>query len=127
MILLTINEIIQIHSKLIAKTGGLDGVRDENLLISAVESANNSFGDVEQYPSVEEKSARLCYAITSNHAFVDGNKRIGVMTMLMTLNLNNIKISYTQLELISIGLSVADGSFKYEQIYNWILTHKLNP
>ena len=46
------------------------------------------------------------YAITNNHAFIDGNKRIGVFTMLMTLQLNNVKINYSQAELISLGLSV---------------------
>lgn len=125
MISLTVNEIIKIHKKLILKTGGLDGgVRDIGLLESAIASANNTFGDVEQYPSIEEKAARLTFAIISNHSFVDGNKRIGILVMLMTLNLNNVKITYTQQELINLGLSVADGSFNYNEIYNWILQHK---
>ena len=124
MILLTVSEIISIHSKLIAKTGGLDGIRDISLLESAVASANNSFDDVEQYPSIEEKGARLAFAIISNHAFIDGNKRIGILTMLMTLKLNQVNITYSQEELIELGLSVASGKLKYDEIYNWILEHK---
>lgn len=123
MILLTIDEIITIQGKLIAKTGGLDGLRDRGLLESAIHSASNSFDEIEQYPSIEEKSARLAYAIINNHAFVDGNKRIGILVMLMTLKLNNVRITYTQAELIDLGLSVASGKYGYSDIYNWIKRH----
>ncbi len=76
------------------------------------------------YPTIEEKAARLMYSITNNHAFVDGNKRIGVFTMLMTLELNDIKINYTQAELISLALSVTEGKIEYPQILAWIMEHK---
>ncbi len=124
MILLTTSEIISIHKKLILKTGGSDGVRDIALLESAVSSASNFFEDFEQYPSIEEKAARLAFAIIGNHAFVDGNKRIGILTMLMTLSLNNVKLSYTQKELIDLGVSIASGVYKYDCIYKWITKHK---
>ncbi len=124
MILLTVDEIIILHSKLIARTGGSDGLRDMGLLESAVYSAQNSFGGVEIYPSIIEKAARLLYALVSNHAFVDGNKRIGVFVMLMTLRLNGITLQYTQSELIHLGLSAADGTAKYEDIITWIETHQ---
>ena len=77
------------------------------------------------YPTVEEKAARFMFSLTNNHAFVDGNKRIGVLAMLMTLRLNNVKLRYTQAELISLGLAVADGSKDYEKILAWITAHKL--
>lgn len=125
MILLTVEEVIELHDKLIEKTGGSSGLRDQSLLESAVYSAMSSFADNEAYPSVEEKSARLMFSLTNNHAFVDGNKRIGVFAMLMTLQLNNVKINYTQAELISLGLSVANGKTNYEQILEWITKHKI--
>lgn len=125
MILLTVEEIIALHNKLIEKTGGSYGLRDKGLLESAVYSAISGFADSDAYPSVEEKAARLMFALTNNHAFVDGNKRIGVLTMLMTLQLNNVKISYTQAELISLGLSVAEGKTDYDKILFWITEHKL--
>ena len=124
MILLTIDEIIELHGNLVAKTGGSDGMRDLGLLESAVYSAQMSFGDEEVYPTVMEKAARLMYAIVSNHAFVDGNKRIGVFVMLMTLRLNGISLQYTQSELIELGLSVAAGKLKYEDILNWLQSHR---
>ena len=64
------------------------------------------------------------FALTNNHAFVDGNKRIGVFTMLMTLRLNHIVIRYTQAEFIALSLSVADGTTDYIGILNWIMSHK---
>lgn len=125
MILLTVEEISALHDKLIDRTGGSHGLRDQSLLESAVYSAMSGFDDCEAYPTVEEKAARLMYSLTNNHAFVDGNKRIGVFTMLMTLRLNNIKIDYTQAELISLGLSVAAGKTEYIEILDWIIEHKI--
>lgn len=125
MILLTVDEIISFHRKLIEKTGGSFGIRDINLLESAVYSAEASFGEEECYPTIEEKSARLMYSLTNNHAFVDGNKRIGVYAMLITLEANGVKIRYTQKELIDLGLSVADSSMDYEKILKWINGHKI--
>ncbi len=124
MILLTTSEIVSLHSKLIAKTGGVDGLRDLGLLDSAVSSALNAFGDFEQYPTVEEKAARLAYAIVSNHAFVDGNKRIGVLVMLMTLRLNKVTVTFTQEELTELGLGIASGMMQYEDILKWVMGHK---
>lgn len=124
MILLTVEEIIELHDKLIDRTGGSHGLRDQSLLESAVYSAMSGFEGSEAYPTVEEKAAIFMFALTNNHAFVDGNKRIGVFTMLMTLQLNNVKLRYTQPELISLGLSVADGSKNYEEILAWIIEHK---
>ena len=125
MILLSVEEIISLHEKLIDKTGGSHGIRDRGLLESAVYSAQSAFDDVEQYPTIEEKAARLMFALTNNHAFVDGNKRIGVFTMLMTLELNGISLRYSQKELIVLGLSVADGSLGYDGILGFVNAHKI--
>lgn len=125
MILLTVEEVIALHDKLIDRTGGSHGLRDQSLLESAVYSAMSAFEDSEAYPSVEEKAARLLFSLTNNHAFVDGNKRIGVFTMLMTLRLNNVTIKYTQAELITLGLSAADGKAGYHEILTWIREHEI--
>ena len=123
MILLTVEEMIALHTKLTAKTGGSDGLRDRGLLESAVYSAGSSFGGREVYPTVPEKAARLMYALVSNHAFVDGNKRIGVLALLMTLGLNGIRLQYTQAELTELGLSAGAGEKKYDEILDWVLRH----
>lgn len=124
MILLTVDEIVELHSKLISKTGGSSGLRDAGLLESAVYSSESSFEETELYPTVEEKSAKLMFSLTNNHAFVDGNKRIGVFVMLMTLKLNNVTVKYTQKELIDLSLSTASGKLKYDDILKWINSHK---
>ena len=113
-----------LHQLLAEATGGSVGVRDEGLLDSALESAFSGFGDQEFYPSKEEKGARLGYALISNHAFVDGNKRIGTYIMLAFLEMNGIRIKCTDEELVHVGLSVADGSMKYECRNSRKHTHK---
>lgn len=123
MILLSVDEVVSLHIKIITATGGSYELRDRGLLESAIYSAESSFDDSEIYPSVSEKAARLAFGLISNHAFVDGNKRIGVFVMLMTLRLNGINLSYTQDELVNLGLGVASGKFMYEDILNWIHIH----
>ena len=113
-----------LHQLLAEATGGSVGVRDEGLLDSALESAFSGFGNQEFYPSKEEKGAMLGYALISNHAFVDGNKRIGTYIMLTFLEMNGIRIHCTDEELVHIGLSVADGSMKYEELLQWVRDHE---
>ena len=113
-----------LHQLLAEATGGSVGVRDEGLLDSALESAFSGFGDQEFYPTKEEKGARLGYALISNHAFVDGNKRIGIYIMLTFLEMNGIRIKCTDEELVHVGLSVADGSMEYEDLVRWVQEHE---
>lgn len=121
---LTVDEIILLHEKQIRATGGTPGLRDRALLESAVLSVNTGFDDVEQYPTTEEKAARLTFALIRNHAFVDGNKRIGILAMLMTLSLNGISVLHTQPDLIELGLASAAGEIKYREILEWIASRK---
>ena len=123
MILLAVEEVLMLHEKLLAATGGLPGLRDRGLLESAVLSVDAGFEDMEQYPTVEEKAARLAFSLISNHPFADGNKRVGVLAMLMTLKLNGVELRYTQWELIDLGLAAANGKAGYEEILGWILRH----
>jgi len=124
MILLTVDEIIDFHKRLIEATGGSSEMRDSSLLESAVYNAIQSFDDEEIYKSVEEKAARLAFAIIKNHAFVDGNKRIGAFVMLITLQLNSVPIMFTQQELITLGVSIAESAMSYIEILAWINSHK---
>lgn len=125
MILLTVDEIIILHEKLLKTTGGLPGLRERGLLESAVFSVNAGFEDTERYPTVEEKAARLCYGLIADHAFVDGNKRVGVLAMLVSLRLNGVVLRYTQQELIELGLGVARGDLVYQNILSWLLRHRV--
>ena len=108
-----------------AETGGSVGVRDEGLLESAIESAFAGFGDKEFYPSKEEKAAKIGFSLVSNHAFVDGNKRIGMYIMITFLEVNGIYLDCTNEEVVEIGLGLADGSIGYEEILEWIKNHRV--
>jgi death-on-curing protein len=123
MIILTVDEVITLHSKLIAVTGGSDGLRDKGLLESAIMNCYQTFGGEELYPGVIEKAARLAFGICANHPFVDGNKRAAVTSLLMILRLNDIAVSYTQKELVALGLGVADRSLDYEAVTEWVRSH----
>ena len=114
-----------LHQLMAEATGGSVGVRDEGLLDSAIEGAFATFDGVELYPSKEEKAAKLGYSLISNHAFVDGNKRIGVYVMLSFLELNGIHIEAADEDVVSLGLGVADGSMGQKDILDWIHKHKM--
>lgn len=124
MIRFSKEKVLLLHKILAEATGGGVGVRDEALLDSVLEAAYAGFGEKEFYPTKEEKGARLGFALISNHAFVDGNKRIGVYVMLSFLEMNGIRIECTDDELVHVGLSVADGSMQYEELLQWVLDHK---
>ena len=124
MIRFSREKVLLLHQLLAEATGGSVGVRDHGLLDSALEGAFAGFGDREFYPTKEEKGARLGYTLISNHAFVDGNKRIGIYVMLSFLEMNGIRIQCTDEELVRVGLSVADGSMGYEELYGWVLEHE---
>ena len=124
MIKFSKEKVLLLHQMIAEATGGSIGVRDEGLLESALESAYASFGGQDFYPTKEEKGARLGYALIPNHAFVDGNKRIGVYVMLAFLEMNGIRIHCTDEELVRVGLSVADGSMGYEKLLQWVMEHR---
>jgi len=79
---------------------------------------------MEFYPTKEEKGARLGYTLISNHAFVDGNKRIGLYVMLSFLEMNGVPVRCTDDELVRIGISIAEGSMGYEELLQWVLDHR---
>lgn len=124
MIKLSKKHILMLHSQLIEETGGSDGIRDEDLLESALETPFQTFSDEELYPSIQAKAARLCYGLIKNHAMLDGNKRIGVHAMLVFLELNGYELEYTQKELSNIILEIAAGQKSYEDLLAWILQHQ---
>ena len=117
-------QILLLHEQLLSQSGGLQGVRDEGLLESALEAPFQAFGDTDAYPSLQQKAARLGYGLIKNHPFVDGNKRIGTHIMLVFLALNGMELSYSQRELSDIILAVAAGEKEYEDLLGWLLTHQ---
>ena len=118
------DKVLLLQQLIIESSGGTNGVRDFALLESALNSCFQTFDGIELYPTKEEKGARLGFTLVSNHAFVDGNKRIGLLVMLSFLEVNGIKLKYTDDELVELGLGLASGNIKYENLLNWINNHK---
>jgi death-on-curing protein len=124
MIKFSQEKVLLLHKLITEETGGDPNVRDIGLLNSALESAFASFGGQELYPTKHEKGARLGFSLISNHAFVDGNKRIGMYVLLIFLEINGIKLRPTNAEVARVGLAVASGEMKYQELLDWILENE---
>ena len=125
MIKFSKEKVLLLHQLIAEETGGSIGLRDEGLLESALEVAFSTFGGVELYPTKEEKGARLGYNLISNHAFVDGNKRIGMYVMLTFLEVNGIRLDCTNADVAEVGLAVAAGEMGYEALLEWVREHRV--
>ena len=123
MIRLTEQQILAVHSMMIEMTGGVDGVRDNSLLDSALNAPFQTFDGKELYPALLSKAAVMCRSIISNHPFVDGNKRTGNHVTLIFLELNGIELQYSQNELIELGFGVASSQLSSDDILKWLIKH----
>ena len=117
-------KVLLLQQLIIESSGGTAGIRDFKLLDSSLNSAFQTYDGKELFPSKEEKGAKLGHSLIQNHAFIDGNKRIGILVMLSFLELNGIKLLYSQEELTEIGLNLASKNMNYEELLKWILEHK---
>lgn len=121
---LNIENIKYIHQELINKTGGIYGVKNESLLDSALNRTFITFDNTPLYHSIEEKIAVTTHSLICNHCFNDGNKRIGIATMIILLELNEIELTLKNSELIDLGFNIAKGEFTEKEIFNWIMIRK---
>ena len=116
-------QVIRIHSMLINQTGGIDGIKDEGLLESALSAPFQTFDGEYIYKTPKAKAAKLGYFLIKNHPFIDGNKRTGIIVMMIFLEINGIEIECTDEELIILGLGLAEGSINDIELLNWIINH----
>ena len=123
MITLSLEQVKRLHKVMLDATGGLDGIRDESLLDSALSAPFQTFDGVELFPSMSSKIARITYGLVCNHPFMDGNKRIGTYVMLVLLELNHIKTDFTDDDIIRIGWELASGKMDEKQLRELILEH----
>ena len=124
MIKLSQDKVLVLHKLITEETGGDPALRDIKLLDSALESAFQTFDGIELYPTKEEKGARLGFSLISNHAFVDGNKRIGMYVLLTFLEVNGIRLDVDNNDVARVGLAVAAGKMKYDELLAWIREHR---
>lgn len=123
MIILSREQILLLHGQLIKCYGGKSGVRDACLLDSAINAPNQSFGGYDFFPTIIDKAVRLCIGLVKNHPFYDGNKRIGALVLLTTLDLNNINLCISSAELADIILQLAADTISDEFFLQWVKDH----
>lgn len=123
MIWISAEDVILIHSRVIEGSGGLDGLRDRDGLEAAVSAPMQTFDGKELYPTDLEKIARLGFGLASNHAFVDGNKRIGAMMTQLLLKWNGYDLTLHTGELADMFIAIAAGTAKEKDLLDWIHRH----
>jgi death on curing protein len=120
---LAAEQVLFIHARLIAETGGVHGVRELNLLLSAVARPQATFGGQELYPDLFSKSAALLESLIGNHAFVDGNKRTAITAVGLLLRLNGYRLTASNREVAAFTLQCAQERVPLEQIVLWLKEH----
>ncbi len=113
-------KVLLLHQYIASETGGSVGVRDEGLLESALQGAFATFDGKELYPTKIEKAARICASLVGNHAFLDGNKRIGMYVMLTFLEVNGLRVECSDADIVEAGLALAAGKMGYEELRDWL-------
>ncbi len=120
---LTINEVIELHDRIVVQSGGAEGIRDRGALESSLAQPLQTFGGEDLYPSVAEKAAALGFFLVKNHPFLDGNKRIGHAALEATLVLNGLELSASVDDQEGIILALAAGMMSREEFTMWIQAH----
>ena len=123
MIWISAEDILLIHSRVIEGSGGLDGLRYRNGLEAAIAAPMQTFDGQELYPSDIEKIARLGFGLASNHAFVDGNKRISAMITQLLLKWNGYDLTLRTGELADMFIAIADGTANGKDLLDWVYAH----
>jgi death-on-curing protein len=120
MIFISVEEVIQIHDDLISAYGGLHGIRDMGLLVSAVEMPKATMFGEYLHESVFDKASAYLFHIVCNHAFIDGNKRTGAATALIFLSQNGYEINYNMLNFEEMVCGIAQGNVNKKQISEFL-------
>ncbi len=126
MRLLTLEQVLILHKRLIAQSGGADGIRDMSCLESAIAQPFMSYGGIDLYPTLLEKVAALGFSLINNHPFIDGNKRIGHAAIEVTLLMNGYEIESPVDSQEAVILAVAAGQMSRESFLDW-LTKRVKP
>lgn len=117
---LSLAEVLELHRRLIERSGGLPGLRDLGLLEASLSQPRQSFAGRDLYPGLSAKAAALGFSLIQNHPFVDGNKRIGHAAMETTLVLNGIELTASVDAAEAVVLAVASGTFNREAFSCWV-------
>ncbi len=117
------NQIVYLHQRIVATSGGSAGLRSKNLLESAVYRPQATFGGQDLYPDLFIKAAVLGHSIVQNHPFIDGNKRIGFEAMRLMLRLNGHDVRAGVNEKFNFVMAIAEKKIDEHQIAEWLKKH----
>jgi len=120
---LTLGEVVALHRRVVTQSGGAGGIRDLGLLESALAQPKATFDATDLHPTVIEKAAALGFSLVANHAFVDGNKRIGHAAMEVILVLNGFQIDASVDEQERLMLDIAAGQRHRDELVDWLRLH----
>jgi death-on-curing protein len=95
------------------------------MLDASVNSPYHTFGGQYLYPTIQAMAAHLAFSLIKNHPFLDGNKRIGILSILIFLEINGLPVTCSDDELVTIGLGLAENSIDEEGLIEWIIFHSL--
>jgi death-on-curing protein len=121
--LLALEQVLELHARLLEQSGGAEGVRDTSALESSLAQPLQTFGGEDLYASIPEKAAALCFFLVRNHPFVDGNKRTAHAAMEVMLVLNGFEIAVSVDEQEQIMLALAAGTLSREEFSLWLEQH----
>jgi death-on-curing protein len=120
---LTLPEVIFLHDRILAASGGAAGVRDLRALEAAIGQPKATFGGDDLYPTVIAKATTLCFSLVQGHPFIDGNKRIGHASMDVFLTLNGYVLDAEVDEQERIMLALASGTLSRKELLAWLEEH----
>ena len=121
MIWLTRDMVEAFHRESLARFGGADGIRDEGLLLSALARAENIQG-YEPASDVFRLAAAYCTGLVKNHPFIDGNKRTGVLSAIVFLNLNDVNVDFDEAMVVTMVYGLAASEITEAQFADWLRT-----
>ena len=116
---LNLDMVLRIHDEQVDLYGGSKGLRELTLLESAIFRPQSTFGGQDLYETLFEKAAALMHSLVLNHAFVDGNKRTGIVASLTFLELNGFKVMAEDDELYKLSLKLEAKEFNVEKLAKW--------
>ena len=123
MIYLSAEQLLFLHARLVDETGGSHGVRDLNMLLSALGRPGASYDNRDLYPNIYTKAAALMDSLIRNHPFLDGKERTGIAAVAIFLRMNGYQLNATNTELEEFALEVAQSKHHTEDMAGWFQMH----
>lgn len=117
---LTLEEVLTLHTMSINEFGGSDGIRDVGLVESSVYRAQQIYGGEDLYKTIWDKAAALAHSISENQPFLDGNKRIAALSMMIFLDLNGYELDVEKMFVYQTMIKVTNKELSREHLANWL-------